>query len=262
MVTLAIRNDFAAVQRLLDAGAQGARRAVREALNRTAEWAETDARRELRKVFDRPTPYTLRSLRVYYASTANLEARLWFKQRSRDEDDRWATAQIAGGQRAVKPFEQRLQRAGLMPRGWLAVPGEGMPRDAYGNINRGELSRILNVLGTFQEAGFNKADFRTRERLRKGTKTAYGFAYWVNPVGSKNIHIPPGVYRRVYTGFGTSLKPMIVFVSEARYKPRLPFASIVRAAMAKHFEPEFAKAWADVQAGRSPSAGRRARRVQ
>ncbi len=271
---LTIKDNFPQVMRELDRIGKGARGVAREALNRAAEWAATDVGREMRKVFDRPVPYTLRSLRVFYANTSNLKATLWFKQRGRDEDKLWAVPQIEGGQRAMKPLELRLQHVRILPRGWHVVPGAAAPMDAYGNMNRGEISRILNVLGTYIEDGYNKANYKTKERLRKGNakRNAYGFEYWVNPVASgqamlatkgdrsrRQRHLLPGVYRRVYTAFGTSLKPMLIFVHHARYKRRLDFFNIVRKAMDKHFPAEFDKAMKSFIETGSASALRRAR---
>ena len=234
--------------------------ATREALNRTAEWAETDVRRDMRKVFDRPVPFTLRSLRVFYASASKPEAVLWFRQRHRDADKLWANPQISGGDRYLKPMEVRLQRIGLMPKGWFIVPGDAAPLDAYGNMSPGEISRILNVLGSYTESGFNKANIKTRQRLRKGNKKkgVYGFEYWVNPAGAGRVkHLLPGVYRRVYTGFGTSLKPMMIFVPRAQYRARLDFFGIVKATVQRRFPAEFDKALRSLIATGSASAFRK-----
>jgi hypothetical protein len=254
---LGVLHNLPEVERVLVLQGSSVRPAAREAMNRTVDWAETDLVREMRKVFDRPTPYTLRSLFKRYASTAKLEALLWFKRRSHDSDDLWARPQIFGGARDIKPFELRLQRGGLLPSGWMAVPGGGMPLDAYGNPSRGELSRILNVLGALTEAGYNKANAATKQRLRKGGARGYGFEYWVNRVGSKNHHVPPGIYRRVYTGFGQSLKPMVIFVSRAAYRARLDFLGIVSQAVDRRFEAEFTKAWDSLVKTGSASAARR-----
>jgi len=259
-VKIAIRHNFPQVQRALVQQGQKANGAIREALNRTAEWAATDVGREMRRVFDRPVPFTLRSLRVFYATTSKLEATLWFKQRSADQDKLWAVPQIEGGQRDMKPMELRLQRAGILPRGWHVVPGAAMPLDGFGNISRGEVSRILNVLGTYRESGYSKANAKTVARLRKGNekKGAYGFAYWVNPIGAgRQPHLQPGVYRRVYTAFGTSLKPMLIFVQRAVYRRRLDFFAIVERTAERRFPAEFAKAMTSLRQTGSASALRR-----
>ena len=258
-----IDDNLPDVQRWIDALGPKALSAAREAINRSAEWAQTDVVRAMRRDFDRPVPFTLRSLRVFYAKTGpNPVATLWFRQRSADRDKLWAMPQIAGGSRDLKPMELRLQRVGLLPQGWFVVPGDAAPRDAYGNMSPGEISRILNVLGTFTEAGYNKADIRTVNRLRQGNakKGVYGFEYWVNPVGPRQAkHLQPGVYRRVYTAFGTSLKPMLIFVSRARYRARLDFFGIVQATVGQRFPAEFDKALKSLLQTGSASGMRRAR---
>jgi hypothetical protein len=258
-VKLGVTDNLGEIKLALAAKRQAARPALREAINRVVDWAETDLVREEKSVFDRPTPYTLKALFKRYASTSNLTAVLWFKQRRADIDDLWAGPQIFGGTRAIKPFELRLQRAGLLPSGWMVVPGGAMPLDAYGNPSRGEISRILNVLGTFTEAGYNKANAATVGRLGKGNakRGIYGFEYWVNRVDAKQRHLPPGIYRRVHTGFGQSLKPMLIFVSRASYRARLNFAGVVSRTLDRRFEPEFAKAWQSLTTTGSASAARR-----
>jgi hypothetical protein len=257
---ITIETNFPQVQRALAEYGDKVKRATREALNRTAEWAETDVRREMRRVFDSPKPYTLRSLRVFYASTSRQEAVLWFKQRGRDEDKLWAVPQIEGGPRSTTPMELRLQKIGVLPKGWHAVPGEAAPKDSYGNMSPGEISRILNVLGAYTEAGYNKANDKTRQRLKRGSakQGRYGFEYWVNPVGSVRAkHLPPGVYRRVSTGFGSSLKPMLIFVRSVRYRQRLDFFEIVRKAMVRRFPAEFDRALDSLLSTGSASGFRR-----
>lgn len=258
---ISVSNNFPEVQRQLDAQQKGVRTAAREALNRSVEHGQRDVVDAMRKNFDRPVPFTLRSLRVYYANTATLEARLWFRQRSADLDKQWAVTQIHGGQRDLKPMELRLQRAGILPKGWFVVPGDAAPLDAYGNMSRGEISRILNVLNTFQEGGYNKANAKTRERLKRGNakRNVYGFEYWVNPTGrDRRMHLLPGIYKRVYTGFGTSLKPMMIFVPAMKYRQRLDFFGIVNASVARNFPAEYDKALRSLRATGSASGARRA----
>ncbi|MDF3821986.1 hypothetical protein P3G55_18925 [Leptospira sp. 96542] len=255
-----IKSNFPEVQRKINALGKESRSIVREAMNRAAELADQAVTAEMAKVFDRPVPFTLRSLRVFYASTTSLKVTLWFRSRTEERDKQWAVAQIRGGQRALKPMELRLRRINILPNGWFVMPGAAMPLDAYGNMSRGEVSRILNVLGTYTEAGYNKANDKTRARLRKGNakKGAFGFEYFVNPPGgTKAKHLQPGVYRRVYTAFGQSLKPMLIFVRAATYRRRLDFFGIVNKTMDKHFPEEFDKAFESWWKTGSASALRR-----
>lgn len=238
-----VTTKIAQVQKALQAQARQVPFALSVALNRTAEWAETNVRREMTKVFDRPTRYFLRALRVIRSTKTKLQATVWFKDRNPLANSSDLVApHIYGGDRAIKPMEQRLQRAGLMPVGWRVVPGGAADLDAFGNMSRGQISQLLNVLGTYKEAGYNKANAATRARLAKGNvkKGVYGFEYFVNPVGSgRGRHLEPGVYKRVRTAFGTSLKPVLIFVRRTQYKPRLDFVGIVQRTVDVKFPVEF-----------------------
>jgi hypothetical protein len=216
------------------------------ALNSTAKQAQLDVQARMRQVFDRPTTWVINSLRVKRATKTNLFAEVEFK-RGRFDDERGQShmiePHIVGGDRKYKAMEVRLYRAGLLPAGYQAVPGQAAKLDAAGNMSRGQISQLLNVLGTYQESGYNKADDRTRARLAAGNakKGVYGFVYWVNPVtgAGRQKHLMPGVYQRVNMGFATALKPVLIFVRKARYKPRLHFAAIVNTAAARDFAPHF-----------------------
>jgi hypothetical protein len=249
VLTVRIGHNFPAVQRAIDQDRKQALFAARMALNRTAQWADTEVRKEMRTVFHQPTTYFLRSLRIIYAYAGKLQAGLWFKDGgSAMGGEAMVLPHIEGGRRQLKPMEQRLQRAGLLPSGWYVVPGAGADLDANGNMSRGQISLVLNVLGTYREAGYNKANAKTAERLKRGNarKGVYGYELWVNPVGGKRAqHLPPGVYKRIETGFGTSLKPVLIFVSRANYRRRLDFFGVVHRVFEQRFPGEFERAFAN-----------------
>jgi hypothetical protein len=153
---------------------------------------------------------------------------------------------VEAGTRHYKAMEARLMRMGLMPAGWNAVPGGAAKLDSYGNMGQGQITQLLNVLGTYTEAGYNKANAATVARLAKGNKkkNVYGFVYWVNRVGNpKGKHLRPGVYQRINTAFGSSLKPVLIFVRRAAYKQRLDFDGIAQATVTREFPEQFAAAF-------------------
>lgn len=225
-----------------------AKYAAVKAMNTSMEWAQTSVRKEMRSVFDRPTPWVLNSLRIKYAKPATMAAELAFKDIDSATSARTMVfPHVDGGQRHFKAFEARLGRIGLLPNGYNAVPGAAANLDGNGNMSRGQISQLLNVLGAYTEAGFNKANINTIKRLAKGNekKNIYGFVYWVNPVGAGKVkHLQPGVYQRVRTAFGSSLKPILIFVKQANYKKRLDFYAITRREIDKRFAGEFDKAFA------------------
>lgn len=219
------------------------------ALNNTAEKARVGVRQEMTSVFDRPTPWVLNSLRVKRSSkyVDPIAAELAFKDSNSVDNSRsMVEPHVFTGKRHFKAMEVRLMRMGYMPAGYNAVPGAGAQLDSYGNMSRGQISQLLNVLGTFTEAGSNRADSRTVSRLAKGNvkKNKYGFVYWVNRVGAaRGKHLQPGVYQRVATGFGSSLKPILMFVKQAQYKKRLNFLEITQAVVDREFVGEFNQAF-------------------
>ncbi|MES2685530.1 MAG: hypothetical protein V4706_01845 [Pseudomonadota bacterium] len=238
------------IQAALEQSVKQAQFATMQAINKSAEKAKEAVVKRLPIVFDRPTSWVLNSLRIQYAKDrVKPVAYLAFK-------DSWSSSggetggrtmilpHVDGGNRAYKGMEVRLMRMGMLPSGWSAVPGAAAVLDGNGNMSRGQISQLLNVLGAYTESGFNKANIKTVKRLQKGNakKGVYGFTYWVNPVGGvQGKHIPPGVYQRVITAFGTSLKPVLIFVRRAQYGKRLDFYGIAHDAFEKAFPAEFKK---------------------
>jgi len=245
-----ITTNFDSVQKALAKAASQVPYAMSVAINKSADAARKAVVAEMPRVFDRPTPWVMNSLRVKRSTKTNLTAELAYKDRNSAESSRsMIEPHVFGGKRHFNAMEARLRRIGLIPEGWNAVPGAGARTDSYGNMSRGQISQVLNVLGAYTEAGFNKANINTVKRLAKGNvkKGAYGFVYWVNPVnrGAKGKHLPPGVYQRVQTGFGSSLKPILIFVKRAAYRKRLDFFGIANRVIDVQFPVEFDAAFAE-----------------
>jgi len=238
-----LETNIAEVQAALKRAAAQVPYALMLSINKTAEHACSDTQIEMVKVFDRPTPWMLNSERIKYATKTNLGASLAFKDKNSVDNSRtMVEPHVYTGRRHFKAFEARLMNIGLLPKGYNAVPGAGATLDAYGNMSQGQISQILNILGALTEAGYNKADSRTIARLKKGNKkkNIYGFEYFVSPVGSQyNRHLQPGVYKRVITAFGTSLKPVLIFVKLAQYRQRLDFYGVAERTVNKQFPGYF-----------------------
>jgi hypothetical protein len=244
---IAVTENFAEIRkRIADAGKQNAF-ATSVALNKTAEVSKQALRSEMPRVFDRPTPWVLNSLRIKYARKDKLSAELAYKDKSSVESARsMLEPQVDGGGRRAKVMELRLNRIGLLPVGWQAVPGAAAQLDKFGNLNRGQITLLLNVIGAYTEAGYNKANAKTVARLAAGGRKSsqygqYGYAWLVNPVsGSKRIkHLKPGIFQRVATGFGSSLRPILMFVRTALYKKRFNFYGIVQKVVNSEFSKQF-----------------------
>jgi hypothetical protein len=245
---LSLDHNTQAVQAALNKAASQVPYALSVALNKTAAEAKTMVQAEMQSVFDRPTPWVLNSLRIKYAKKSHLVAELAFKDKNSVESSRsMVEPHVDGGGRRFKAMETRLfmSKRKYLPKGWHAVPGAAASLDANGNMSRGQISQLLNVLGTYEEAGYNKANDKTRKRLAAGNmkRNQYGYEYFVNPVGGKRRHLQPGVSKRFRTPFGSSLKPILIFVRTARYQKRLDFFGLVERKVNERLAPNFDEAF-------------------
>jgi hypothetical protein len=174
---------------------------------------------EMRTVFDRPTRYTLNSLFVERASIERMKARVWLKDREQDSGGRpaseWLAPQIYGGGRNQKAVEKRLSDKGALPDGKYIVPGKGLKLDAYGNISRGTMNKILSGLG----AQFDRYANSTTSRRSVGNFKRY----FVMKKGNR----PIGIAER--TGKGKSgMRMVIAFASRPQYSKRFDFFEVAK----------------------------------
>lgn len=217
------------------------------ALTRTAQDVKDAIEREMRDVFDRPTPYTLRGFRLYPARKNDLKAQVWFRPgmvTGKDARD-YLGPQVFGGARKLKAFERSLRLAGLLPDDMQAIPGAAAQLDAYGNMSRGQIVQLLSYFKTFTADGF-RANITNKRKAalaagnaRKGQR---GTVYFVGRVGDGRG--PLGIWQRISFGaFGSAVKPLVVFVPAGRYKPVLDISDISRRVVARRLDENFAQAW-------------------
>lgn len=221
--------------------------ACMQAANATAygirqKWADV-----MPRVFDRPTPLTRRAV-VYQKATRK---RLWAIVKIRDEafkgnaPAKYLLAQVFGGERHDKAFENRLQAAGILPSDKQATPGKGAQLDGFGNISGGQMNQILSQLGArfdpLQNETATSRGRRQRREAKKGTRRGDYFA-----VKQKRGGLRPGVYQRVRTGFGSAVRIILAFVRPARYRPRYHIFQLAERLYPRlyafHFDNELRKA--------------------
>ncbi len=219
-------------------------RQVPKAAQRTVNYLANRVREaevlEMKRAFDRPTRWTLNSTRVRYASQriGRTYAVVWLKDEAvkGTPATKYLTPQIFGGGRGAKRFEKALWNAGVLPRGWVTVPGEGARLDAYGNLHRGQIVQILAWFRAFGEQGFRaNTTAAGRRRLQRGTRKRRGFAYFaIRPGQRAPLH--PGIWQRVYTGFGTAVRPVLIFVRNPRYRRRYHFFEVADDTVFDHLD--------------------------
>lgn len=112
-------------------------------------------------------------------------------------------------------------------------------------MSSGQIVQIIAWFRGFGEQGYkaNMTD-KTKDKLRKGKKNSYGFEYFYIAPGQKgprgrNQNLLPGVYKRVFTGFGSAIRPVMIFVSKANYKKRFDFYGNAEKVARKEFDRAF-----------------------
>jgi hypothetical protein len=194
--------------------------AIARGLTQTAQAIKVDEIKEMKKVFDRPTPFILNSLYITPATKTNLQAVVGVK--GQDSPTKHYNPKLAsqilsphifGGERALKGFEYHLRRAHILPGDKYVVPGECAPLNRYGNISGGLITQILSAV----KAHPDPYAWRTARSIkrRKGRVTKYA----VIPEGKA---IPPGIYKTQ----GRKILPVLIFARRPLYQKRFYFYEI------------------------------------
>lgn len=247
-----IKIDFTKAEKLLkQLGGAEMRKAAANALNDSAYEARKVVQQEMDRSFDRVTPYIRKSVFVTPASADNLTATVeprYMGGKGVDPQN-ILRASIFGGQRKLKKSERAFLAAGIMPRGYVAVPGDACPLDNYGNIKGSFIVQLISYFKAFGEQGYRanmtdkrKAKLAGAGRTKDGYKTINGVVYFVARgklrSGPGGTHLSPGIWSK--TGIhGSNVKPIIMFVRQPTYRKRLDFFDKpVKTALAK-FNPRF-----------------------
>lgn len=194
------------------------------ALNETAFGARKAVQGQMRGDLDRPTPYALRGV-VYEKSTKrDLRAAVVIYGNKAARGGLPAAyflgPQVFGGMRSHKAFESQLIDRGLMMTNEVAVPASAMKLDRYGNMSQGQLNKVMSGLKVdYRGAGSTRvaATDKGKAKARKAGR------YFVPPRGS---HLAPGIWFEKPTR-GKQIMPLILFVRQTIYAPRLKFDAAV-----------------------------------
>lgn len=217
------------------------------AINRTAQSVKAKEEHEIRDVFDRPTPFIQNSVFIKPSNKRNLTSKVGLKEFASKGNPatKILAAEIAGGSRRLKRYEVALKRVGALPDGYYTVPGEAAKIDQYGNIARAQVIQMLAYFKAFPEAGYKaNATDATKAKLAKGSKKKFGVSYFVGrPKGGKS---PLGIWMRVYSSFGTAVRPIMIFVQHAQYQPIFDFKFVAENTVNKEFDVEFRRAFNEV----------------
>ena len=190
--------------------------------------------RLLPKYIDRPrykNPFA-----VEKATKRYLLAKVKFKDKGkRVFPARYYYPQVYGGKREAKAFEKALRRMGILGGDEFAVPGKYMKLDRFGNLTGATYSKMLADVNQVWTGG-NDIGAGFGQRTTKRGKKKYFYHHNLRPRG---IWIRQNKMRAF---------PAVIFVKGApSYRRRFPMQEIGEAYVNKHFDREFAKAFAYAQ---------------
>ena len=257
---------------LKDFSDRRARAAVATALTRTAVQVREHLHSRMRSDLKSPKPYTLNQLKYVPASAQKLAAAIGFNivgiqdiqgrvLQYRDlgpgqtPAGKYMAQLSTGGQRNRKRFESALEKVGVLPSGWYAVPAARAKMDAYGNQSVGELRQILSWFDAAEMVAGSRQNMgpKGRDRRRQGTKKTAGFEYFVVAAGGMRSFarsggktgshkMQPGIYRRTSYALGSRIEPVVIFVRKAVYRRMFDFNAIGEAEAMKVLPREMRRA--------------------
>lgn len=250
MFSVTVKHDLdRMISRLTDLQTKHVPFATARALTWTAQDVKDAERKEIERVFDRPTPWTLNSLFIKPATARQLSALVWLK----DEASKGTPAatylhpEVFGGARVQKRFERALQYAGVLPKGMFAVPGSAAKVDAYGNMSSGQIVQILSQLRAQATAGYESRIGGAAFDKKKVARAVKRQGYRIFALQKRHGKLLPGIYARYQFAHGTSVKPLMIFVKGApKYRVRFQFFEVAeRVSLARfplHFQVSLAQA--------------------
>lgn len=229
------------------------RYAASRALNNVAFAVNAEIKDEMRRTFrGGATPYTLSAFRVIKATRENLTATVALrldsggKARSYDVTLKHL---FTGGTRTWKGMEGAFRRIGVLPDGYMIVPGDACPLDGYGNPPRALIVQLISYFNAFGEQGYkaNMSDKR-RANLAKvgrsagGYKTIGGVQYFVSRGKGqwygRPQHLPAGIWAKSGV-HGADVKPIFMFVRRGRWRQFIDLQRIGQQVVGKRWQLEF-----------------------
>lgn len=235
--------------------------ALAAAINDTGHMVRKQMGEEMRKTFDRVTPFIERSPKLVPATPERLEASILPTVDARNlpskggkvgvDPQQVLQAQELGGRRRDKKSEKRLRQAGLLPAGYqTAIPKDPYPGsdDGRGNLRGAFMQMLLSYLQTYNEAGY-KANMGAKKKAALEGRTTYsqlsnkrevksigGVVFFVHHGamrgGRGGTHLAPGIWAKSGT-HGVVLRPVLMFIKAPSYSQRLSMERIAQSSGAQ-----------------------------
>ena len=225
------------VKKALQENIAQARYAASRALNTTAFAVNAELKREMDATFKGgATGYTKRAFKVSKASKHSLEAEITLRNDAPAGGMAYSKALqhlFTGGTRDWKKLEGYLRGLGLVPSGYMAVPGFGAPLDTRGNMRKAALNEMLGIIRS------NIRNLREWRRSGRGGQLK-SIGYFVVLPGTKT-KLHPGIWKRIETGRNSSVAAMIMYVRPGKWRRFIDLEAIGKRVVNQVFEQEFKK---------------------
>ena len=206
--------------------------ATKKALDATALQVVAAEREEMQRVFQNPRDWTLNSITYRPATYDNGSGRFAARPAIVDfkDADRANSAgyylrpQVFGGGRRHTPFESRLIRAGQLRSSEYLVPTRFADRDAAGDLNPGQITKILSDLSTIDE------ERKYPGARNRGVRSLEGYHL------DRSGRVRPGIYKR--RGAAARV-PVFIITRQPHYRAIYDFVGVAHRTMREEFAANF-----------------------
>jgi len=199
--------------------------------NRMAQKVKSNELSVMKSRLDRPTPFTLNSLRLKPGNKQKPEAKVFFKDFGIGQIDwHYLNPQVGGGDRKQKRSEKMFLRAGLIKSNQFLVPASSAKRDQFGNMQRGQLMQVLSALKLHYLSGYTANASGSKRSNRTQAKSGAN-RYFFGTINGET-----GVWQRERSGFGDAVRAiMIVKEGSPKYRIRFPFFAVAENTVSAHY---------------------------
>jgi len=227
-ITLDIRSELPKAIRWTDAMTKQLPWAIAKAMTESAKKSQVALKAQTPRYVDRPTPFTMNSTFVRYASPKNLEAWVGFKEFASKGTPaaKYLQAMAGGGVRRQKASERQLVASGVLPAGSFIVPTGVTPLklNAYGNLSGSTYTQVLSRLKALGQQGYTANVSGSQRSQSKRSQRDY----FVGRPGG----LPLGIYARLGKrpkggGLPRGFHTVFYVTRQPRYEATFPIQKIL-----------------------------------
>lgn len=217
--------------------------ATANTINTMAFNSKAEIDKQIKTKLRRPTRYAQRAIEVKKGNKRTLIATVQVQTRQGQAET--LAHLFAGGKREGKAYEGVLRRLGALPRGMYTVPGKAAPINAFGNIRKSFIDRMIKELSSKRIPTETTSTLapgiwrRLSERGKRSKRT--GRRVSGQKAGLFVVHKQSKGSGRRGKQQGRPPEAVMLFVERPRYRRYFDMPDIVRDVIRKRFDAEFSK---------------------